>query len=423
MGCTNITPLVLSDTFNTWFERTNECIEGLNTLSLRGLSATNTSGTNIEGFVIEEDNNCFYTVNLRTGPFVGFVGSSDAGYSAGIHGTGSYEDPYNLTLKFTGTETELERAQVATADYLLVSDTSDDQLFKKAPATAFITNLKQGNNIKITENPNDGSFTIAYNEISYIVSNPSVSGTNNWENDNQEIGAAWNGILTFSINTSGNSDVLIASAKVSLSDTDISHFIPAFNSGGYDLNVGSNGNATITVSGLSINFNSYTISNPSINFKFNTTSATEDIEGNPIEALNSPEKQATKSYYMSFRTFFFPGNVPSNAQAAVDAIDLNSNLTNHGLITQPNNRFAMTNLTHGFSQDARFYFLHTVRPNGSGVGYTPELYPNNGNIAEDSNGFFALDGTAQYGGYTYKVWATANSFGGSGINFGVENTA
>ena len=417
MSCPQITPLLLSDTFNTWFERTNLMISTMNTMNVHGITAMENSGFKIEA---TGGSGCTYNLSLELGPFLGFVTGGNI-YDSGVYGTGDAENPYLLTMKFRGTERELDYTSVATGDYVLVSDTDDEGEFKKVQANAFLTRLQAGANIVI-ENNGDGSFTIGYNEVSYIVDNPVVNGNNGWNNNNQEIGTNWSGELTFSIDTNDSSDVLIASANVSLDSTDRTQFIPAFNSGGYNLNVDNNGYATVAVSGLSINFNSYTINNPSINFRFNTTSATVDTSGNPIQALNSPEKQATKSYYMSFRTFFLPGSVPSNAQAAVNDIVPNSTLTDHGLITQPNNRFALTNLTHGFSEDARFYFLHTVRPNGDGVGYTPELYPDNGNIAEDSNGFFALSGTAQYGGYTYKVWTTANSFGGSGINFGVENT-
>lgn len=98
MGCLNITPLVLSDTFNTWFERTNELITGINSFYIRGLSASNRSGTDIEAFVIQEDQDCFYTIDLKTGPFLGFITSSEDGYNSAIHGTGDYVNPY--TSKF-----------------------------------------------------------------------------------------------------------------------------------------------------------------------------------------------------------------------------------------------------------------------------------------------------------------------------------
>jgi hypothetical protein len=161
MGCLNITSLVLSDTFNTWFQRTNECIEGLNSFEIRGLSATNTSNTDVKGFVIENDGDCYYTLNIRTGPFIGFVTSSDGGYDSAIHGTGNYEDPYNLTLKFNGTEEVLDKDEVVTGDYLIVSDTDDNGLLKKTTADAFLTRLQAGSKIQVTQG-NDGVWTISY---------------------------------------------------------------------------------------------------------------------------------------------------------------------------------------------------------------------------------------------------------------------
>jgi len=169
MSCFNITPLVLSDTFNTWFERSNQCIEGLNSFKIRGLSATNNSNTNIKGFVLENTGGCYYTIDLRTGPFIGFVTSSDGGYDSGIHGTGNYENPYNLTLKFNGTEEVLDKDEVVTGDYLIVSDTDDSGLLKKTTADAFLTRLRSGSKITVDQD-SDGVWTISFVPLEFIAS-------------------------------------------------------------------------------------------------------------------------------------------------------------------------------------------------------------------------------------------------------------
>lgn len=159
MSCINITQLVLSDTFNTWFERSNQCIEALNSFSFRGLSAHYSDG--FRGFKFQDSGNCYYTVDLKTGPFIGFITSGEGGYSADIHGTGDYVNPYNLTLKFNGTEQELDKSEVVTGDYLMVSDSSDSGLLKKTTADAFLTRLRAGSKIVVSQD-SDGVWTITY---------------------------------------------------------------------------------------------------------------------------------------------------------------------------------------------------------------------------------------------------------------------
>ena len=403
MGCTNITPLVLSDTFNTWFERTNECIEGLNTLSLRGLSATNTSGTDIEGFVIQEDNNCFYTVNLRTGPFVGFVGASDGGYSAGIHGTGSYEDPYNLTLKFTGTETELERAQVATADYLLVSDTSDNQLFKKTPATAFITNLKQGNNIKITEDPNDGSFTIGYNESSFAI----TTSVNNDLTSKLEVGKTFNTNVLFTAEATPQSTAGLTSCTVRAPTNKVSNF------GTKSLTVDNSGEASGT---FNVNIPSqdwYSVNDTSVVFTFGGTSDSVDKNGNPIEPLYDEESR-TKVYGLQF--VLFAGNYENTnqIQSAFGNFYTGVSGVASDLITTPKTRRSYT-WTFSGGGNQFYWFAHTEKSSSTNYGFNPNFYPDNGSIVEsnfDSFGFITYDGR------TYEIFRSPSAYPSGGV-FGV----
>lgn len=228
MGCLNITPLVLSDTFNTWFERTNELITGINSFYIRGLSASNRSGTDIEAFVIQEDQDCFYTIDLKTGPFLGFITSGEGGYDSAIHGTGDYVNPYNLVLKFDGSEPTIDKDLVATGDYLLVSDTDDNSLVKKTTADAFLTRLLGGSKISVSQNSN-GEWTINFVPLFFSpffednVFNTSAIPL-------REIGfthnasSGWTGSFSFGpISTSNPEEVLPYSITVSPRTNDASH--------------------------------------------------------------------------------------------------------------------------------------------------------------------------------------------------------
>ena len=137
MSCINITPLVLSDTFNTWFQRTNQMISTLNSFGIRGLSA----GSSYEGIKLTDTGSCYFEVNLSYGPFVGFVTTGDSG----VYGTGDATNPYNLTLKFNGSEPTLSDADLTGNDYFIVSDTSESSLMKKVSASAILGLIPEEN--------------------------------------------------------------------------------------------------------------------------------------------------------------------------------------------------------------------------------------------------------------------------------------
>lgn len=148
MSCFNITPLVLSDTFNTWFERTNELIDGLNEISTKGISASSYSGIKLT-----DDGNCFYDFSIQTGPFLGFVTSGPTS----DYGSGTPEDPYRLTLLATGPT--MSPGSLTADDYAFVSDTSDASKIKLAPVSSFITNINGGSNISVVFDSGTNSYT------------------------------------------------------------------------------------------------------------------------------------------------------------------------------------------------------------------------------------------------------------------------
>ena len=136
-NCISITPLLLSDTFLTWFQRTNQAISTLNTFQIRGLSAS----SDFEGIKLTDNGSCFYQIELVHGPFVGFVTDGDSG----IYGTGDATNPYNLTLKFNGNEPTLGDEDLTGDDYFIVSDTSDSSSVKKVSAGAILNLIPEEN--------------------------------------------------------------------------------------------------------------------------------------------------------------------------------------------------------------------------------------------------------------------------------------
>jgi hypothetical protein len=112
-------------------------ISTLNSFGIRGLSA----GSSYEGIKLTDTGSCYFEVNLSYGPFVGFVTTGNSG----IYGTGDATNPYNLTLKFNGSEPTLSDSDLTGNDYFIVSDTSDSSLMKKVSASAILGLIPEEN--------------------------------------------------------------------------------------------------------------------------------------------------------------------------------------------------------------------------------------------------------------------------------------
>lgn len=368
MGCLNITPLVLSDTFNTWFERTNECIEGLNSFKMRGLSATNTSNTDVEGFVIENAGDCYYTLNLRTGPFLGFVTSGEGGYSADIHGTGDYENPYNLTLKFNGTEQELDKAAVVTGDYMMVSDSSDNGLLKKTTADAFLTRLRAGTKIVVSQD-SDGVWTINYVplffESSFTDNIPAYT----------EIGFTHTSVTyTVGVGNQSYSDPFLvppAFTQISVNSNSASYV-------GNWTNLTLDGTGTTTSSSIQIpnGVTWFNTNRTALIFDASITSATASMGGYNFEAENDSR---SASVGFAWRFFGFSSTTElsiGTIQSSIGSYNKNTKVltvsqasTPGGLVHNPKTKRTLEFPTAGYN-----YFLHTCGPTFGDVGGVSDPY-------------------------------------------------
>jgi hypothetical protein len=120
MSCTaadliNIQPLTLSDTFSTWFDRTNEVIQAANALNIYDIGLGATSGLFIESGCSGGYYNGYALMSVNVGAGLGI-------------GSGSFTNNVNkvvvdaLLLGDLGTGAS---ANPATDDYIIVSDKSD----------------------------------------------------------------------------------------------------------------------------------------------------------------------------------------------------------------------------------------------------------------------------------------------------------
>lgn len=167
-GCSgfSITPLVLSDTFNTWFQRTNEIITGLNSIELLGIEVKQQTDDSRRGLLLEAGSfdSCFREISFVEGPFIGFVtGSSESSY-----GEGTTSDPYKVTLSFpTGTTFTLADSDLTADDYFIVRDTSDDNIpVKRISTTGIKTKVFGGNKIVVSPTGPNG-YTISWVDLTF----------------------------------------------------------------------------------------------------------------------------------------------------------------------------------------------------------------------------------------------------------------
>lgn len=411
MSCINITPLVLSDTFNTWFERTNESISALNSFEIRGLSASTTNG--VRGLKFVDAGSCYYSLALETGPFVGFV----TGIDSGVYGTGDAVNPYKLTLVATGPTMSAD--SVTGDDYVLVSDTSDNGLFKLAPVSSFDTNIVGGNNISVTFT--DGTYTISYVEITFAATF-TVTPTEG----TREIGTGTllnNSTLTFTINTSGSSDVNVASASVRLvDDTPSGRFNGAFGTQEVTISGGSGSYSTESII-VPHNTEWFNLSNTTIQFSASITSDTQTNDDPPLNtsALNTT---ATRTYtfgwaYGGFAsTTSYDSSGVSAQNTSFTDMENSSSATVWGSIfySTPTTKRQFT-IPVATSSEHYVYFIHSSSQTGGAgdtFGWTPTFYNDTGAF-EIEGGFTELTTTALGGPITvnskkYRVWRSVNTY-------------
>jgi len=432
MSCIDITPLVLSDTFNTWFERTNEMISELNSFEIRGLSAASSGG--VKAIKITDIGSCLLNISLETGPFVGFETS---GVDAGIYGTGSHSSPYKLTLKYSGGESAFSISDPVTGDdYLLVSDTSNNNLFKKARVDEFRTNslggltdvslsgassgdiliygnynsaaekwenkkLKAGKNISITRD-GTGNFVVAYSESTF---SPTFTVSGISDSTVYEIGTTVINSSSFNFTVArGSGNVNPAAAMITTTESnEVSGFstinITSFPSG---TNTVSSG--TIT---LPINTHWFNVNDTEIRFSASITSDDENTDGAAVEVENTTK---TVAINFGWRWVLFTTTASLTAGSTYTSY-LDAGVT-YGPFEDPT---AQGSTTLVWPSGAGYaYFAHSSSSTGGtgalgdSYGWTPKFYLEGGTIRED--GFTEVTSTppTTYNGKYYRIWRSPN---------------
>lgn len=421
MSCIDVTPLVLSDTFNTWFERTNEIISELNSISVRGITFGN-SGVH-RGLNFTDVGSCVFRVSLETGPFVGFV----TGVDSSIYGTGDYSSPYKLTLVATGPT--ISASSVTGDDLTLISDTSDGGLFKLAPVTSFITKIQGGNNISV--GLSGGIYTISYVQLSFSpsFSIPTISSTNNsgvsYEINETNGSLLDNGTLTFSLSNGG--DVDHDGGTIVLSD--------GGRVNGYDQLAFISTDTLKSDTGVTIPYNA-----PSW-FSKNTRSISFQATFNPKATSNPPGSvpysggpvTATRTIYFGWRfggcdsttLYTDASSFASALSGSLSDLLYNGSVAvwNEGSVNNASQyifgdptveRFFTVNVT---SNSSYLYFVHTSTEHSSGYGWTPTLLTDNGSVV--NNGLVSI-GHATINSNKYEVWRSSNQYNTGTLTIGIK---
>lgn len=418
MSCNNITTLLLSDTFNTWFERTNETIGALNAFEIRGLSAND--GTDFKGLKLIDQGSCLYNLNLSTGPFVGFYTTSGEN---GIYGTGDASSPYNLTLIADGPT--MDAAAVTADDQVLVSDTDDGGRFKLAPASAVTTQLIGGNNISVVfQSPN--TWTISYVELTF---NPGFS-ISNIENTVYEIGPNGsilnNQQITFSVSSNGqNVEPAVSTITVNNGTQRVSNFNTLTLNG-----VGSTSDPTVILPFGMHGGSTWFSEGQVITFTASITSDTENTEGVPFGETNVPRTDTIKFGWRFGGCDSTTNHTTASGFFSAETSNLNT-MKKNGTNTAPWNAGDPSNDIYQYPTTRRYfdvnvssngsyiYFVHSYNSNDTDFGWTPTFYTADGfvlnNWATKLTGTFTTDS-----GRYYAVWKTNSTFDSGVRTFGVD---
>lgn len=419
MSCNNIQALLLSDTFNTWFERTNETIGALNAFRIRGLSANDSSTYN--GLLLADQGSCLFNLNLVTGPFIGFETSL-----TGVYGEGTLDNPNTLTLKFSGGESAFSDCfgddQITGDDYVPVSDTSQSGLFKKAPVSSFVKNFNSGSNISIEFDCASNTYTISYVELLFTP-NFNINGISTSSSQVYEIteddGTLINGPIRFDFTNGGNVNYNYGVVNLNFDDRVLNFDEPL-------TFTGTDGFTSDIFVQIPYNSSSWFDINQVISFTTTFTPNDRSVGG---VVYQGGDVNVTKTIYFGWR---FGGCVSTQnfttAQQFVDANLINnlSELEYNSIfpwsVVEPNsNIFRDPSQTRFFNitineQDSYLYFAHSDAESNGGYGWEPTLLQDNGSIV--NNGLVSI-GYFSHNGGKYQLWKSGNRYDNS-INFGIK---
>lgn len=432
-SCTgfNIETLVLSDTFNTWFQRTNEVIESINSISLLDINVYQENDNSFRGMRILPgvSDSCFKQIQLIDGPFVGFVtgGSDPSNY-----GVGTTTSPYKLTLRFSGGESAFSGCsgndQITGNDYVPVSDTSRNGLFRKAPVSSFLREFRGGNNIQVTFDCNTNAYTIGYIELTF---NPTFQVSIDSVYEVGPNGSAVNNqSVNFVIGSASQSNVDPLQSTINTSDANrISGFSPFSISGN-----GSQSQNLIIPIDMYSSANWFT-AGQNITFTASITSSSQSTSGIPFDQIN-----VTRTDVINFG-WRFGGLASTSNITNTSNFNLTSGLTQMQVKDSPSSqpwvfsgsqtyiypstpRYFQINIQ---SNNSYIYFVHSssdLTGSNDRFGWSPTLLTREG--LEVQNGLVELGGNPLIANNNrnYRVWRSAQTYNqtspGQPLVFGIR---
>lgn len=424
MSCINIPPLILSDTFNTWFERTNQTIVALNSIQTRGLSASSYNGLKLTSL-----ENCYYDLSISTGPFLGFITTGPTA----DYGSGTIDDPYKLTLVATGPT--MGNESLTGDDYAFISDTSDSSKIKLAPVSSFVTRIVGGSNISVSLDSGSNTYTISYVDITFNPTFNSItdgsitlqtSSSSVYEAIANNNSSVLNGILTYTISNGGN--VNIAAVEVKCLDTNrISG--NAFASGSAAGTLNSTQPVIVPYNiGTWFNVNATTI-----RFNAGTTSSGIANDGTTVVSPVLTDSD-TKTAYFGWRFGGCDSTVSYDTVEGFSESGLTNDLVDMTIAgtNPPWNAPSPSNLIYNnpttirkfrinvATNNSHIYFAHsssTSAGNNDTYGWSPRLY-NDAGTQEITNGLIEL-GVIQIGDGYYRIWKSANIYNAGNLDFNI----
>lgn len=433
-SCTgfNITSLSLSDTFNTWFERTNEMIGSINAIELLDIQVYQETDNSFRGLKVLPGvaNSCFKQLQLIDGPFVGFVtGNSDSNN----YGDGTTSNPYKLSLRFSGGESAFSDCSsgdtITGDDYVPVSDTSRNGLFRKAPVKSFVREFVGGNNIQVTFDCNTNKYTITYVELTF---NPTFTINSSTIYEPGPDGSAFNNQqMTFTIGKASGSNV---SPSVSQITNDQSNRVGGFST--IVINATGNSSRNLTLPNGMYGPSNWFTAGQKITFTASITSANQSDTGIPFTPTN-----VTRTQSISFGWRF--GGLASTSLitdasslevAGLTAMQIRDNPSinpwsaSNGssyLYEYPNTtRYFQINVA---SNNSYLYFVHSssdLTGSSDRFGWSPTFLTKEGLVVQ--NGLVEVGGTqlTTNSSRRYRVWRSAQTYNatnpGQPLVFGIS---
>jgi hypothetical protein len=381
-----IPPLLLSDTFNTWFNRTNSLIEVSNNIVFRGLDLVNINESEpspIQGLRLTDVGSCFFHLEFVPGPFIGYITGGDTG----TYGDGSAENPYKATLVFPDDQIfTMDDEDLTGDDYFIVKDTSDlETPIKQISSQGVKTKVFGGNKIAISPTGPNG-FTISWVDLNFIPTFSVSSGTSNrfigigtYRNNQTE---------TFTIGFSSSSDVGVQSSLITFGATMGSQtFTP--------ISFDGTGEATsppLTIPAADNTFGYGSGKSRSIRFDASITSKNISLDGIPFvpetkllsQTVNFGHRfggTASPNVDLSISNIFPTSSPNSSSINAVQLISNSSTIVNtvQTNVTSRNTTANDLKINKPSGIDTYyFYFIYSDEPQStnSKYGWVPSLFQN-----------------------------------------------